>query len=80
MRRPQAVGLAFAVAGSLAWGGRKERDQKIERGGAAWVLKGGCQFANTRNNQLKFGTRYGGGVGEDARLVLSVWGDAVSPI
>ena len=35
--------------------GRKERDQKIEGGGAAWVLKGGCHFANTRNNQIKFG-------------------------
>ena len=56
------------------------RDQKIEGGGAAWVLKGGCHFANTRNNQIKVGSRDGGGVGEDARLGQNAWGFAVLPV
>jgi hypothetical protein len=60
--------------------GQKERDRKIEGGGAAWVLKGGCRFANTHNNQIKFGSRDGGRVGEDVRLGQNTWGFAVLPV
>ena len=52
-------------------------DRKIEGGGAAWVLKGGCRFANRRNNQIKVGSRDGGGVREDVRLGQKAWGLAV---
>ena len=34
-------------------GGVKREGSKIERGGAAWVLKGGRHFVNTCNNQIK---------------------------
>jgi hypothetical protein len=36
VRRSQAVRLALAVVGLLAWGGQNERHQKIERGGLPW--------------------------------------------
>jgi hypothetical protein len=45
IHRPRAVGLALTVVGLLAWGGRNERHQKIERGGSALAL-GGRRFIN----------------------------------
>ncbi len=35
-RRLQAIGVALAVVGLLAWGGENKRHQIIERGGVPW--------------------------------------------
>ncbi len=59
MRRPQAVGVALAVVGLLAWGG------KIR--GIESLALGGRHFINTNNNQMEDGVDVKGCIGEEAR-------------
>ena len=73
VRRLQAVRLALAVIGLLAWGGQNERHQKIERGGSALAL-GGHHFKCLNNNQMGDGDGVGGCIGEEVRLGQNMWG------
>ena len=60
MRRPQAVGIAYAVVGLLAWRGEMRGvKNRLERGDACAL--GWLPFCKlTHNNQLKFGMDNGG--------------------
>jgi len=73
VRRSQAVRLALAVLGLLAWGGQNERHRKIERGGSALAL-GGRRFKCSNNNQMGDRDDVRGCVGEEVRLGWNMWG------
>jgi len=73
VRRLQAVRLALAVVGLLAWGGQNERHRKIKRGGSALAL-GGRHFKCLNNNQTGYGDDVRGCVEEEVRLGRNVWG------
>ena len=74
VRRLQAIRLALAVVGLLAWGGQNERHRKIERGGSALAL-GGHRFKCLNNNQMEDGDDLRGCVVEEVRLGRNVWGE-----
>ena len=84
MRRPRAVGLGFAVVGSLVWGVATQPIKNRE--GGKVVALGGRRVVNRHNNQPKFGSDGRGDIGEGARprrnLCLGcfgcVWGGELS--
>jgi hypothetical protein len=73
VRRSQAIRLALAAVGLLAWVGQNERHRKIERGGSALAL-GGRRFKCLNNNQMGDGVDIRGCIGEEVRLGRNVWG------
>ena len=73
VRRLQAIRLALAVVGLLAWGGQNERHRKIERGGSALAIGGRC-FKCSNNNKMGNGDEVRGCIGEEVRLGWNVWG------
>jgi len=72
MRRPRAIGLAFAVVGSLVWGVAMQPIKNRE-GGEVLAL-GGRRFANRHNNQPNVGSDGGGDIVEGAQPRRNVCG------
>ena len=63
---------------SLGRAKREESKNRATSGGKPGSLKVGAIFANTCNNQIKFGILHRGRVGKDTRLWWNMWGGAVS--
>jgi hypothetical protein len=60
--------------------GRRNEDASIKKRGNGASALGGRNFEGKSNNQIGFGGRGGRDVGEEVRLVLSMWGDVIASI